>query len=290
MKKIAVILSFALTLLISFPSGVFAATKKFRAAQTWEQGYIEGWALDRINQKSIKLDGRSLVNSGAGSGITVYVIDTGVGEEDCNGHGTVVSSMISGDDYGVASGAEIVSVKALDCNGFGTQADVVNAVNWVKANATPENSVVNMSLGGAPNAAVDAAVASLSAMMPVVVAAGNSSTSACNLSPARVPSAITIAAYDQYNLRSIFSNYGPCVDLWVPGTAIDGVDKNGNRVQWSGTSMATALASGSIAYVADKYDISTKAAAEKIRLESSRPYLVDARLGRNAAYAIWIRD
>lgn len=290
MKKIIVLaVSFAV-LLWCAPSVSAASKKTFRAVRTFKQSYVEGWALDRINQKAIKLDGNTVARSRMGSGITVYVIDTGVGAEDCNGHGTVVASMISGDEYGVANGADVVGIKALDCTGWGTASDIINAINWVKNNADPETSVVNMSLGGLPNAAVDAAVSDLSNLMPVVVAAGNSSTSACNASPARVPNAITIAAYDQYNFRSIFSNFGPCVDLWVPGTAIDGIDKSGNRVQWSGTSMATALASGSIAYVADQYGITTKQAAEKIKLQASRPFLQDARLVKTAAYAVWIQD
>lgn len=285
---IAITVAFAASL--SASAAIAAPKKKFRAVQTWRQGYTEGWALDRINQKSIKLDGVTVSGSGAGAGITIYVIDTGIGADDCNGHGTVVASMISGDVYGVASGSETVSVKALDCAGFGTANDVINAINWVKDNANPSTSIVNMSLGGLPNTAVDSAVAKLAALMPVVVAAGNSSTSACNSSPARVANAITVAAYDQYNMRSIFSNFGSCVDVWAPGTAIDGIDKNGNRVQWSGTSMSTALVSGSIAYIADRNGMTTLQAASKMMQDASRPYLVDARLSGTAAYAVWIRN
>lgn len=290
MKRI-IVLSIALAVLIwSVPSASAATKKTFRAVQTWKQGYVEGWAQDRINQKFIKLDGKTVAGSGMGVGITVYVIDTGVGASDCYGHGTVVASMIAGNKYGVASGASIVSVKALDCTGYGTEQAVANAVNWVRNNADPDTSVVNMSLGGPISTIVDSAVAQLAEIMPVVVAAGNSTTSACNMSPARVPAAITIAAYDKNNLRSIFSNFGPCVDFWVPGTAVDGIDMAGKRVQWSGTSMAAALASGAIAYVADRDGSTTMEAVATIRSEASRPYLVDARLNGVAAYAIWIRD
>ena len=52
-----------------------------------------------------------------------------------------------------------------------------------------KRKVINMSLGGGINAALDAAVAAAVANgVTVVVAAGNSNTNACNQSPARAPS------------------------------------------------------------------------------------------------------
>ena len=286
-----VALAFALIFAFSAaPAEAATKTKKFRLSQTWKQRYLEGWAQDRINQAVVKLDKKTVAGSGMGVGVTIYVIDTGVGSDDCHGHGTVVASMAAGDKYGIASGADVISVRALDCSGSGTASDVITAVNWVYENADPQTSVVNMSLGGPPTQTVDDAVARLARLMPVVVAAGNSSTNACNSSPARVPRAITIAAYDRNNLRSLFSNFGPCVDFWVPGTAIDGIDKTGARVQWSGTSMAAALASGAIAYIADRDNITTIQAASVMRSQAARPYLIDARLNGVSAYAIWIRD
>jgi len=285
------IFSLAFAILLIFAPTVEAAQKKtFRAVKTWQQSGLSGWALDRINQKSTTLDGITILSASRGNGITVYVIDSGVGQDDCYGHGTVVASMIAGQQYGIADAAEVVSVKALDCNGYGTEQAVADAVNWVRLNADPDTSVVNMSLGGPVSTVVDTAVSRLAALMPVVAAAGNSSTSACNMSPARVPAAITVAAFDQYNSRSIFSNFGSCVDIWAPGSAIDGIDMSGKRVQWSGTSMAAALVSGSIAYIADRDKTTTLEAAQTLQLQASRPYFLDARLNGRAAYAVWIRD
>jgi subtilisin family serine protease len=265
-----------------------AQKRDFRAVKTWKQGYKEGWALDRINQVHWRLDKVPLANENAGEGITIYVIDTGVGEEDCNGHGTVVASIAAGSEYGVAPAADIVSVKALNCEGSGTAADVIAAVEIVAEMADPETSVVNMSLGGPAKASVDAVVASLAERMPVVVAAGNESTDACEKTPARVPAAITVAGYDNTNLRSIFSNYGSCVDIWAPGTAVDGVDKNGDRVQWSGTSMTTAIISGAVAFIASRDGITTRQAADKMMQTAARPYLIDARLNGKSAYSLLI--
>jgi len=263
---------------------------EFHAVKTWKQGYREGWALDRINQVHWRLDKVPLSNQGAGSGITIYIIDTGDGDEDCHGHATVVASVAAGDEYGVAPAAEIVTVNALNCEGSGTAKDVIAAVKIVAQIADPETSVVNMSLGGPAKASVDAAVAKLAEKMPVVVAAGNESTDACEKTPARVPAAITVAGYDNNNLRSIFSNFGSCVDIWAPGTAIDGIDKNGDRVQWSGTSLSTAIISGAVAFIASRDGITTKQAADKMIQTAARPYLIDARLNGKSAYCLLIGD
>lgn len=294
-SKVRVIIAALASVIISISSvnTVIAKNKPaqkrdFRAVKTWKQGYKEGWALDRINQVHWRLDKVPLANENAGEGITIYVIDTGVGEEDCNGHGTVVASIAAGSEYGVAPAADVVSVKALNCEGSGTAADVIAAVEIVAEIADPETSVVNMSLGGPAKASVDAVVASLAERMPVVVAAGNESTDACDKTPARVPAAITVAGYDNTNLRSIFSNYGSCVDIWAPGTAVDGVDKNGDRVQWSGTSMTTAIISGAVAFIASRDGITTRQAADKMMQTAARPYLIDARLNGKSAYSLLI--
>ncbi|MBD3263387.1 hypothetical protein GF374_03340, partial [Candidatus Woesearchaeota archaeon] len=51
--------------------------------------------------------------------ITACILDTGVGEEDANGHGTLVASYLKG---------EIISVKVLDDNGIGYSSDVIEGI------------------------------------------------------------------------------------------------------------------------------------------------------------------
>ncbi len=43
---------------------------------------------------------------------------------------------------------------------------------------------------------------------------------ACDLSPARLPQCVTVAATDVSDTRWSGSNYGSCVDLYAPGVAI----------------------------------------------------------------------
>jgi serine protease len=69
---------------------------------------------------------------------------------------------------------------------------------------------------------------------------------ACNSSPARTPSALTVGATTSTDVRSSFSNYGTCVDLFAPGTSITSSwntsDTATNTI--SGTSMATPHVTG----------------------------------------------
>lgn len=54
----------------------------------------------------------------------------------------------------------------------------------------------------------------------MVVAAGNETTDACSKSPASAPAAITVAATTSTDARASYSNYGTCVDIFAPGSAI----------------------------------------------------------------------
>lgn len=69
----------------------------------------------------------------------------------------------------------------------------------------------------------------------VIVAAGNNDDDACKVSPARTPSAITVAASDTEDkrlwlARGVASNYGPCVDLFAPGKDILSASSTGDTL------------------------------------------------------------
>ena len=230
---------------------------------------VSSWGQDRIDQRS-GLNGK-LTTTGDGTGVTAYVIDTGIlsthddldgrvtssytaisdgnGTEDCNGHGTHVAGTIGGTQYGIAPKVNLVAVRVLDCNGSGSSSGVIAGINWVTANHVSP-AVVNMSLGGAANAPLDNAVAaSIASGVTYAIAAGNDTADACSYSPARVPGAITVAASTNSDADASFSNYGTCVDLYAPGAGItsdwDTSDSATNTI--SGTSMATPHVAGAAA-------------------------------------------
>jgi subtilisin family serine protease len=185
----------------------------------------------------------------ASSGFTS--ITDGLGTDDCHGHGTHVSGTVGGTVYGVAKGVSLIAVRVLDCGGSGTTAGVIAGVDWVTGNHV-KPAVANMSLGGGASSTLDAAVSnSVTAGVTYAIAAGNSSADACNYSPARTPTAITVGATTSTDARASYSNYGTCLDLFGPGSSITSAWNTSNTATntISGTSMATPHVAGVAALV-----------------------------------------
>lgn len=265
------------------------------------------WGLDRSDQADLPLDNSFTFPASAGSGTTIYVIDSGInaahtefagrlapgydgvqdgwGTDDCFGHGTHVAGIAAGTTYGFAKAATIVPVRVLDCSGQASLADVIGGIDWVIEHHSSGRAVANMSIGGdTVYLTLDNAIDRLIADgVAVAVAAGNDSgADACMLSPARAPAALTVGATTILDSRSSFSNIGSCVDLFAPGSNIVSAWKGtptASSVK-SGTSMATPLVAGALAVLWTQHPTLSALQVQSLLLASAtRGRLTDVGTG-----------
>lgn len=287
------------------------------------------WGLDRIDQRDGSLLDRAYAYTATGAGVTAYIIDSGIRYthdefgsraslgydfvlrdypentdptqgpgEDCMGHGTHVAGTVGGRTFGVAKDVELVSVRVFGCTGGTPRSMVIEAVDWVTADAVTNDrlpAVANMSLGGLyhPEApAYDIAISnSAAAGVHHVVAAGNSDADACGFEPARHPEALTVGASEIGDSRAGFSNHGECVDLYAPGAFIMSASHltDTDARPGGGTSMAAPHVAGVVALYVDANPYATPAQVHAAIVANATPDAVtNVQSGtRRLLYSLW---
>lgn len=230
-----------------------------------------------------------------GKGTKVAVLDTGTDLEhpdlkgrvsasknftdsdtdaDRQGHGTHTISTVGGSGAesggakkGVAPGAELLSGKVLNDQGYGLDSWIIAGMEWAVA---AKADVVSMSLGDPSQTACDdplaAAAEQLSRQGPLfVVAAGNSGPGNNTVSsPGCAPSVLTVGAVDRDDTTAPFSSRGPAglqhtlkPEISAPGVGISAAAAGGRGVyayqSMSGTSMATPHVAGAAAVVKQRH-------------------------------------
>ncbi|CAI4051177.1 putative subtilisin-like protease YSP3 SKDI_15G1580 [Saccharomyces kudriavzevii IFO 1802] len=243
------------------------------------------WGLHRISHRERAKYGQDLeylYEDAAGTGVTSYVLDTGIDTEhedfegrakwgavipendeasDLNGHGTHCAGIIGSRHFGVAKNTNILAVKVLRSNGEGTVSDVIKGIEYVAKNHIASSkkrgskfkgSTANLSLGSSKSPAMEMAVnAAVDCGVHFAIAAGNEDEDACLSSPAGAEKSITVGASTFSDDRAFFSNWGTCVDVFAPGINIMStyIGSRNATLSLSGTSMAAPHVAGILSYL-----------------------------------------
>lgn len=235
------------------------------AALPNDPGLVQQWALAKVGANGAW-------DSATGAGVLVGVVDTGVdaGHPDLqgqvaaaanfstspdtldrNGHGTHVAGTIAAKmnnaagGAGVAPGARLLAAKALDDQGVGTYADVIEALDWAVEKGA---RIVNLSVAGTtPSQALAEAVASAQARGVLVVAAAGNEGSSTQTYPAALPGVVAVGATDRDDTRASVSSYGSWVALGAPGADVYATVPGAQYGARTGSSVAAAHVAGTAA-------------------------------------------
>ncbi|MEW6457307.1 MAG: S8 family peptidase [Acidobacteriota bacterium] len=191
-----------------------------------------------------------------------YVEPESTDPQDDHWHGTHVAGIAAASTNngigiaGVAWDSKIMPIKVLDKEGSGRYSWIALGIRFA---ADRGAKVINLSLGGSlPSPTLEEAVNyAVSKGSVVIAASGNES--APTLYPAAYKNCIAVAATDDWDVRTSWSNYGPEVDVAAPGyyilSAIPLFLVSGSEPPYafaSGTSMSAPHVSGLAALILSK--------------------------------------
>lgn len=252
---------------IKLPDNPVKTTSKSGSASTLSQ--TTPWGVTAVG------------GAGGGSGITAWIVDTGVdldhpdltvdrsrsrsflpnisSPDDQNGHGTHVAGTINAKNndlgvVGIAPNSVVVSLRVLDANGSGSFSNSVSAFDYI-ASKGKAGDVVNYSVGPQSRYTsniLDNAVKNIAKRgIKFVMAAGNSSDNTLYYSPARLKGTniFVVSAVNSSKVFASFSNWGSSVTYAAPGVDIVSTYKDGQYAIASGTSMASPHVAGILAAV-----------------------------------------
>jgi thermitase len=182
-------------------------------------------------------------------------------------HGTFCAGILAA----VAPGASIMPLRVFDDNGNSDLFTLAKAIRYARRNGA---QVLNMSFGTLTDAKVlrDAIEYAKAGNVLLVASAGNNNTSAPQY-PASYTGVLAVAATDQLDVKSSFSNYGSFVFVDAPGShIISAVPGYGYSVA-NGTSFSAPMVAGMGALIRSQgnTNTSTKIGQSTVSIDSRNP-------------------
>jgi subtilisin family serine protease len=213
-----------------------------------------------------------------------FVANTGDPMDD-NGHGTFVAGEIASSSTtypGVAPNVNLIALKALDANNYGSWSNIDAALKWVIAHQAQYHIVaVNMSLGSGNYttdqfSTVETELATLKQAGVFTSAASGNQFATFNSAPGLAypavdPDVVSVGATWAGSYGSVtffgvtdsktapntianFTQRDSALGLLAPGAWITGESRTGGYTQYGGTSMAAAIVSGSAVLLHQELD------------------------------------
>lgn len=171
------------------------------------------------------------------------------------GHGTLVCSIIKGSRDGlipgVAPGCTLISIPVFegDASGGCSQDDMARAIDRAMALGVHLINISASQLGDALalSSTLSAAIQRAVAADVLIVAATGNQGCACDTIPASAPGVLAVGAHGEDGLPLLSSNWGAgqrSQGILAPGLSVPGACVGGGVCDGTGTSFATAVASG----------------------------------------------
>jgi subtilisin family serine protease len=277
------------------PDVVYAEPDRRRRTAAMDAHWTFLWGIQKI-----AADDTWQLQDATGAGQVVAVVDSGIDPahpdlatqvhsarnfvdadgtdaSDGDGHGTHVAGTIAasydnGEGIaGVAPGARVMALRALDDEGSGYDSDIAEAFEWAGDNGV---RVVNASLGGegASQTLRDAIHGAPNTLFVVAAANDGSDNDTTPIYPCNTPepNVLCVGATGNDDAVASFSNFGAhSVDVFAPGVSILSTVPGASYGSWHGTSMATPHVSAVAALVLEAVPVLTAEQLKQILLESA---------------------
>jgi len=193
------------------------------------------------------------------------------------GHGTAIAGLITGQSKefrGVLTDAILYDVKVLNEAGEGKLENVIAGIEW---SIEKEVDIINISFGFSKNyealhKAIDSA---LKNNIVVVAAAGNNMGLSVDY-PANYENVISIGSIDK-SLKIDESSTTTGADYFAPGVDVISTSNDGGYKTYTGSSFATAYATGIFASIMSNNSIQHT----KLSSSSLKPYIIHADMKDN---------